>query len=217
LGRADIILNLAAMNMNRICPPALAALAALVLIAPAVAGDVDPAIKTLLSAPGQKGFHTVYPPETQSEFTFAESYEGKPKDGKPRTLSWIDHTPANTFGLVDLNKVLGREKEVVAYLAAEFVADRPREVQLWITCDDASKIWINGRLVAEFEVYHSGAQFDQYTARASLRQGRNLILAKVCQNAQTQDWAEGWAYQLRVCDLGGAAVLSTDRPPQKTD
>jgi hypothetical protein len=166
---------------------------------------------------GKKGFHAVYPPETQTEFSFAESYQGKPKDGKPRTVAWIDHVSDNTFGLADLNKVLGREKDVVAYVAAEFLSDRPRDVQLWITCDDASKIWVNGRLAAEFEVYHAGAQFDQYTARASFRQGRNLILAKVCQDAQTQDWAEAWAFQLRVCDPTGAAVLSTDRAGQKPD
>ena len=60
-------------------------------------------------------------------------------------------------------------------------------------------------------VYHSGSQLDQYVCRAALREGKNTILVKVCQNEQTQSWARKWHFQLRVCDAQGTAVLSTDR------
>jgi len=57
-------------------------------------------------------------------------------------------------------------------------------------------------------VYHSGSQPDQFVNRVVLQPGRNVILVKVCQNEQTQDWAQRWDFQLRVCDETGGAVLS---------
>jgi hypothetical protein len=66
-------------------------------------------------------------------------------------------------------------------------------------------------LIDEHNVYHAGSQMDQYMCRATLKAGRNVILIKVCQNDQPQDWARSWSFQLRVCDSTGGAVLSTDR------
>jgi hypothetical protein len=48
-----------------------------------------------------------------------------------------------------------------------------------------------------------------------LKAGRNEILIKVCQNEQTDAWAQKWSFQLRVCDaLGGAVPLTvvTEKP-----
>ena len=50
---------------------------------------------------------------------------------------------------------------------------------------------------------------DQYTARGTLRKGRNEVLLKVCQNEQTEDWAQLWKFQARLCDATGAAVPFT--------
>jgi len=73
------------------------------------------------------------------------------------------------------------------------------------------KLWVNGELVDRRDVYHSGAEWDQYISTATLRQGRNQILVKVCQNEQTQSWARHWWFQLRVCDATGAG-LTSQRP-----
>ena len=35
----------------------------------------------------------------------------------------------------------------------------------------------------------------------------NAILLKICQNEQTEEWAQDWKYQIRVCDSAGAAIL----------
>ena len=78
---------------------------------------------------------------------------------------------------------------------------------------NAVKVWLNGRPIAQHNVYHSGSQFDQYVSRVVLEPGRNVILVKVCQNAITPDWADAWGFQLRICDHNGTAVLSTDRAP----
>jgi hypothetical protein len=51
---------------------------------------------------------------------------------------------------------------------------------------------------------------DQYRAHARLKQGVNTILLKICQNEQTEDWAQEWNFQVRVCDASGQAI-----PPSK--
>jgi hypothetical protein len=33
-------------------------------------------------------------------------------------------------------------------------------------------------------------------------------LLKICQNEQTEEWAQNWAFQFRVCDAIGTAVLA---------
>jgi hypothetical protein len=49
---------------------------------------------------------------------------------------------------------------------------------------------------------------DQHVGRGTLKAGRNEILVKVCQNEQTDSWAQQWSFQLRVTDaLGGAVAL----------
>jgi len=153
----------------------------------------------------RKGFAHEYAPER--EIDFAGAYPGK--HGEVR---WIDYRSTDEYGKVDLNQALTEEKEVVAYAATEFLADDARDVELRVSTANALKVWLNGRLLAAYEVYHSGAEFDQYVARGRLQPGRNVILVKVCQNEQTQEWAHVWGFQLRVCDGQGTAVLSTDRP-----
>ena len=49
------------------------------------------------------------------------------------------------------------------------------------------------------------------TARGTLRKGKNVILLKVCQNEQTDAWAQNWQFQLRICDPVGTAILAADR------
>jgi len=146
-----------------------------------------------------KGFDTAYPPER--EIRLDASYPGK--HGPVR---WIDTTSSDPRGTVDFNKAVAEEKEVTGYALAEFVADRPREVQLRLSTDNAVKLFLNGRLVDQHKVYHAGYQPDQYVSRVRLTSGRNLILVKVCQNEQTEDWARVWDFKLRVCDETGGAV-----------
>jgi len=162
---------------------------------------------------GEKGFHVVYPPER--EIDPHGSYQGK-----HGTVRWIDYATTDPFGKVDLNKALGEEKGVAAYAMAEFLSDRRQEVELRLTSSNAVKLWLDGKLLDEHNVYHAGSQLDHYTSPAVLQPGRNVILVKVCQNEQTQDWARPWSFQLRVCDSEGGAVLSADReaaPPQQPE
>jgi hypothetical protein len=36
------------------------------------------------------------------------------------------------------------------------------------------------------------------------------VLIKLCQNEQTDDWAQSWSFQLRVCDLTGGGLHGAD-------
>jgi hypothetical protein len=47
---------------------------------------------------------------------------------------------------------------------------------------------------------------DQYRSPVLLQAGTNKILLKICQNEQTEDWAQDWEFQIRVCDASGTAV-----------
>ena len=51
-------------------------------------------------------------------------------------------------------------------------------------------------------------QIDQYNGRAKLKKGKNLILVRISQNEQTEDWAQSWMFQLRVCDSLGGPILA---------
>jgi hypothetical protein len=113
--------------------------------------------------------------------------------------------------VVDLNKAIGKHMGAVAYAAVEFESDRRQPVDLRLSTPNASKLWLNGKLLLEREVYHTGFEIDQYVGRGELKRGKNLILVKICQNEQKEDWAQTWAFRLRVCDSRGTAVLAKNR------
>jgi hypothetical protein len=146
------------------------------------------------------GYKASYPPEKQVE-------PGKPLKGKNGAEArWVEHTTSDVRGLVDLNKVLGNLKGTVVYAYA--VVDSPREqkVQLRAGCINAIKIFLNGKQVFGREEYHHGMSMDQHVGFGTLKAGRNEILVKVCQNEQTEKWAQDWKFQLRLCDDLGTAV-----------
>ncbi len=152
---------------------------------------------------GEKGFNIINPPETAVEL--AAQYAGK----QGADVAWIDHVTADDFGMVDLNKALGKAMGATAYAFAEFQSDKEQTVDFRLGCICACKLWVNGELVDQREVYHSGTSLDQYVSQARLKPGKNSVLLKVLQNEQTESWAQDWSFQLRVCDATGTAILST--------
>ena len=79
----------------------------------------------------------------------------------------------------------------MAYAYAEIKSDAERPVELRLGSANANKIWLNGKLLADAEVYHAFTALDQYVGRGRLERGTNRILVKICQNEQTEDWAAG--------------------------
>lgn len=150
-----------------------------------------------------KGFAAEYPPERKIELAAEHA-------GKRGPVRWLVHQTKGDDALIDFNERLGEEKAVVAYAFARFTAPGKGEAELRFSSSNAVKVWLNGRPVAAFEIYHAGSQFDQYVARVRLTEGVNELLVKVCQNEQTQSWARGWKLQLRVCDSAGAGIASQE-------
>jgi hypothetical protein len=148
----------------------------------------------------KKGFGVVYPPEESLDA--AAGYEGK--EGQVR---WIEHITDDPLGKVDLNKALGKHMGAAAYAWSDFESPAARAVELRLGSDAATKVWLNGELLGSHEVYHANFEVDQYVCRGTLRPGRNVILVKVCQNEQTESWAQDWQFQFRVCDATGTAIL----------
>ena len=153
----------------------------------------------------QSGFDKAYPPEKSIELD--ENYEGK--EG---TVSWQQHRTDNEYGLVNLNDALGKHKGAIAYAVAYFESESARPIDLRLGCINANKIWLNGQELTANHVYHAGRGIDQYVGTGQLKKGTNVILLKICQNEQTESWAQDWEFQLRVCDGLGTAVLATNRP-----
>lgn len=151
------------------------------------------------------GFDAVYPPEESIDFK--ASY-----DTPEGTLTWKPHRTDHEYGIVDLNKAIGKHMGVAGYAAAVFHSERGGPIEIRVGSENAVKIFLNGELLASSEAYHANEAIDQYAGSGELRPGRNLILIKVCQNEMTVEWAQDWKFQLRACDASGKAVLSTDRP-----
>jgi hypothetical protein len=152
----------------------------------------------------KKGFSVAYPPE--KEINPTATY-----DGKEAPVKWLAAESTDRYGDVDLNKAIGKHMGAVAYALAEFEVDQETPCQLRLGSINANKIWLNGELLHEREVYHASTKIDQYTARGVLKPGRNTILLKICQNEQTEVWAQDWKFQLRVCDDIGTAILAKNR------
>jgi len=156
----------------------------------------------------EKGFDVVNPPE--SELKFTAEYPGK-----SGPVKWIDHVTEDDYGKVDLNKALLKANGVTAYATTEFTAAEALPIELRLATVCANKIWLNGELISANKVYHAGEKIDQYIARGKLKKGKNVILVKILQNEQKEEWAQDWDFKLRVCDATGTAVLSKDRPASK--
>ena len=156
------------------------------------------------------GFEKVFPPEKKIDLT--ASYEGK--HGK---VKWSRFTTANEYGMVNIHHAYPGPgdglKEVTAFVYTEYLAAKPRAVELRLGCKNAWKIWHNGKLVFGRDEYHRGARIDQYRLKLNLKAGRNTLLVKLCQNEQQENWTKEWEFQLRICDATGTAVLAPNRPP----
>jgi hypothetical protein len=158
---------------------------------------------------GKVGFNVEYAPE--KAYLDSNSIDVKAEfEGKEKKATWQVYETKEPDGAVDLNPVYSNEKGAVAYAYAEFNVSQPLECEVRLGCINANKVWVNGALMMSNDVYHAGSQIDQYTAPVKLKAGKNTILVKVCQNEQTEQWAQDWKFQLRFADASGLAI-----PPAK--
>jgi hypothetical protein len=158
-------------------------------------------------------WHLIGPFDSTRGAGYGKSFDPEAKidlkatlEGKDGKVKWQEHTTTDNLGAVDLNKVLGKFKDSVAYAYTVVESDKERAVEIRLGCISAIKVFVNGKEVFAREEYHHGQRFDQYLGLATLKAGKNEILVKVCQNNQTEEWAQAWSFQLRICDATGGAV-----------
>jgi hypothetical protein len=143
---------------------------------------------------------TPYPPETANDIS--GTYKGK-DDAK---LTWKMCETTDKFGTFDINKLLEKHKDAVAYALAIIVTEKDTPCDIRVTCPTATQIFLNGKNLFGREEYHHGSPFDANIGKGILKKGENVIVLKVCQNNQTEPWAQVWQFQLRVCDATGGPL-----------
>lgn len=148
---------------------------------------------------GGAGFEKVFPPEQRIDFK-AEV------DGKLGKVRWQPLTITNEYGLVDLNKPLGTLKGVTGYACTTVNSSKAQSVELRLGSKNGWKVWLNGKFLFGRDEYHRAAEIDQYRLKADLQRGENVILVKVCQNEQVEDWTKEWEFQLRITDDIGSPI-----------
>ena len=146
------------------------------------------------------GFDIAYAPEKELDFVA----KLQAKDGE---VAWGVITTSDEFGIVDIAKSVAPHKGAVMYLATSYESVANRNVEFRFGTPNAWKLWVNGKFLFGRDEYHRGMAIDQYRVPAKLKAGKNVILLKLCQNEQDDDWAQRYQIQIRVCDPSGVAVL----------
>ena len=158
----------------------------------------------------QNGFNVAYGPEKKlGSIELKASYD----DSLEEPATWSRHTTGHETGVVDLNEAIGKVKGATVYAYTVFDANESCLAEFRIGTPNATKIWLNGELVMENEVYHNSNSIDKFAAKVKLKKGENQILIKVCQNEQTEQWAQDWEFQLRICDETGKAIQPAASQP----
>ena len=156
---------------------------------------------------GTVNFNKVFPIEADgTKGSLKAEYEGK-----TGTVKWKEETSVAPDGNLDLAAIFANEKGCIIYAVTEFESEKERDAEIRLGCINGNKIWVNGKLVMSNEVYHTGTQIDQYEEPIRLKAGKNLIMLKLCQNEQTEAWAQKFAFQVRICDSTGKAILTKGR------
>ncbi|MCA9076604.1 MAG: hypothetical protein KDA93_16390 [Planctomycetaceae bacterium] len=150
-----------------------------------------------------KGFDVTYPPE--DELDFDAKYEGQLGE-----VEWKSYQSENTEGEFDIGALVFNHKGSATYATTTFDSDDDRDVEFRISTQNAWKLWLNGELLFAREEYHRGMFFDQYRVQGTLKPGENVLLLKVLQNEQDQDWAQDYKFTFRVTDLSGKAIRPAD-------
>ena len=153
----------------------------------------------------EKGWAVAYQPEAeivQERVNPEAEYDGM--NGKVR---WQAIETTDDFGVVDIAKQIENFKGSAMYAVAEWSSPSQQSLQIRLGTPNAWKLWVNGALAFEREEYHRSTQLDQYSVTVQLKPGVNVLAFKICQNEQTQDWAQKYQFQLRVCDATGVGVL----------
>lgn len=152
-----------------------------------------------------EGFARVYAPENGVDLK--ATYEGK----AGAKVAWKSavakpNLKSKDYAMVDLNVELSKHKDCASYAYAVVEVEKDIAVELRAGSITSIKMFVNGKSVFERDEYHHGHSMDQHVGKATLKAGKNELLVKICQNNQTEQWAQDMAFQLRICDATGGAI-----------
>jgi len=82
------------------------------------------------------------------------------------------------FGFIALDPAFTPDDWITMYAVTQFHAPQAQEAELQIGSDDAIKLWLNGELVHQNNVYRAAKPGDD-VARVHLRKGTNTLLIKL--------------------------------------
>ena len=86
-------------------------------------------------------------------------------------MKWIENTTEDPYGKVDLNKLLVKGEFVGRLRRGRVHGRKPDNVEIRMGTTNANKIWLNGELIAQNNVYHAGEKMDQYIGKGKLKAG----------------------------------------------
>ena len=153
-----------------------------------------------------KGFATASGPELDVNASKAPDLQAE-YDGQTDKVRWQPIATTDDYGVVDIAKQIENYKGSMMYATTTWASDKEQQVEIRLGTPNSWKLWVNGTLVFEREEYHRSSHLDQYRVPVTLKAGSNTLLFKICQNEQTQDWAQRYQYQIRICNSTGSALL----------
>jgi hypothetical protein len=131
-----------------------------------------------------KGLETVYPPETEIDFTQAYPAEGG--TAKWQATSWQLPAPeADPSVFINLEKRFTPKDRVVAYAVTYIVSEREQPVVLSIGTDDGCKVWLNDALILTHPEPRPPEPGQDHVP-VTLKQGVNRVVIKVAN--ETGQW-----------------------------
>ena len=137
------------------------------------------------------GYDTAYIPEDATQIDTTETYGSI--DGQ---ILWEKSTDDILNGYINLGDNVDWG---VGYAFATATSPDERDVLLKFDSDDQGKIWLNGEQVFAHTKTFS-AEIDKYTIPVTLKQGKNSILVKVCEEIG------GWGFYLRITDTDAKPI-----------
>jgi hypothetical protein len=137
----------------------------------------------------QGGFDFAYPPEKVIDLK--ATYPGK----GGQNVSWKNYSGFKLGTVVDLAKLFPRDKvNAVVYLYHTFESPKAFKLRLSLGSDDTLSVFFNGKRLLH-EQYVRPAAADQDFVDVSVKEGKNELLIKICQDGG------GWEAYVNPAEL----------------
>ncbi len=151
---------------------------------------------------GKAGHAAVYQPEKE----LAQPLDPKARfAGKERPVGWRLYPEVASAGLERLEPCLRPDSNVTAYATVAVRAPRAMAAAVRVGSSGAVKVWVDGRLAIDHDVYRP-ARFDQDAGAVALASGWNRVTVKL---SAKESGTIG--FYLRLTRPDGAPLAGRDR------